>query len=101
MFLDPFFIAAEQSITQDPQPPDHLVNILDKIRADKKLSTAAQWEDDHKVRDGIMVRAKDEMIKYVSQWQVNSDELEEETAEMINACGQFTQEHGSHWKDSF
>ena len=77
------------------------MNILDKIRADEKLSTAAHWEDDHKVRDGIMVRAKDEMIKYVSQWQVKSDELEEETAEMINACGKFTQERGSHWKNSF
>ena len=72
------------------------MDLLDKIRADTKLSTAAHWEDDHKVRDGVMVRAKDEIIRYVSQWQVKSDELEEATAEMISACGKFKSGYGMH-----
>lgn len=59
--------------------------LLDEIRADKKLSTAAHWEDGNKIRDGIIVRAGEEMVKYGSQWTVSEDQLEEKTAEMINA----------------
>ena len=64
-----------------------LVGLLDDIRADKKLSTAAHWEDGNKIRDGILGRAKDEMLKYASQWSVSADQLEEKTAEMTNAAG--------------
>ena len=64
-----------------------MVNILDEIRADKKLSTAAHWNDGNKVRDGLIVRAPDEMVKYASLWTVNIDELVAKTAEMTNAAG--------------
>lgn len=64
-----------------------MVELLDEIRADQKLSTAAHWDDGNKIRDGIMKRAPDEMIKYASQWIVEPDQLEEKTAEMINAAG--------------
>lgn len=63
----------------------NLVDLLDEIRADKKLSTAAVWDDPNKVRDGIMVRAPDEMIEYASQFKVREGELEDKTAEMTNA----------------
>ena len=63
-----------------------MVQLLDEIRADKKLSTAAHWDDGNKIRDGILARAKDEMIKYASEWTVKEDELEEKTAEMTNAA---------------
>lgn len=65
-----------------------LVDILDDIYADKKLSGAAHWEDDNKIRDGVLARAKDEMMKYASQWTVKPEELEEKTAEMINAASE-------------
>jgi hypothetical protein len=64
-----------------------MVSILDEIRADDKLSTAAHWDDGNKIRDGILKRAPDEMIKYASQWTVGSGQVEEKTAEMINAAG--------------
>lgn len=64
-----------------------MVEILDEIHADTKLSTAPHWEDSNKIRDGLLVRAPDEMIKYASQWTVKSDELEAKTAEMTNAAG--------------
>lgn len=64
-----------------------MVELLDMIRADKKLSTAAQWEDGNKVRDGIMIRAPEEMINYGSQWKVVPGVLKEKTAEMTNAAG--------------
>lgn len=44
-----------------------MVNILDNIRADMKLSTAARWDDRNLIRDGVLARAKDEMINYASQ----------------------------------
>lgn len=64
-----------------------MVELLDEIRADKKLSTAAHWEDSNKVRDGILARAPDEMIAIGSQWKVGPGALIEKTAEMTNAAG--------------
>ena len=64
-----------------------MVDLLDEIRADTKLSTAARWEDDNKIRDGIMVRAPEEMINYASQWKVAPRELMKTNAEMTNAVG--------------
>ncbi|KAI9647188.1 hypothetical protein NHQ30_003571 [Ciborinia camelliae] len=67
-----------------------LPQLLDEVRDDKKLSTAARWEDGNKIRDGILARAPDEMIKYASQWTVGQGELEAKTAQMINSSGFFT-----------
>lgn len=36
------------------KPGDKTIpKLLDEIRTDKKLSTAAEWEDDNKIRDGV------------------------------------------------
>lgn len=64
-----------------------MVELLDEIRADKKLSTAAHWEDSNKIRDGIMGRAPDEMINFGSQWKVEPGAVIQKTAEMTNATG--------------
>lgn len=63
-----------------------LVVLLDEIRANQKLSTAAHWGDGNKIRDGILARAPNEMIKYASQFNVKEQELEAKTAEMTNAA---------------
>lgn len=62
-----------------------MVDILHQIRADNALSTAAHWDDSNKIRDGILVRAPDAMIKYGSLWKVEPATLHEKTAEMTNA----------------
>jgi hypothetical protein len=64
-----------------------IVQLLDEVRGDEKVSGAARWEDGNKIRDGLMKRAPDELSAYVSQFTVGEDELEERTAEMINAAG--------------
>ena len=64
-----------------------MVELLDKTRADTKLSNAAHWDDANKIRDGIMVRAPDEMIDIASQWKVGPGAVIEKTAEMTNATG--------------
>jgi len=76
--------AAKNSPTENAKP---LVQLLDEIRADKELSTAPQWDDGNKIRDGIIARAGEKMVQYASQYVVREDELERKTAEMINAAG--------------
>jgi hypothetical protein len=81
-------LRAEKIARQSTGKGKNMVDLLDVIRADKKLSTAAHWDDSNKIRDGILARAPDEMFKYASQWRVGADELVEKTAEMTNAASE-------------
>lgn len=67
-----------------------LPQLIDDIRADKKLTLAAHWEDGNKIRDGILARAPEEMISYAKQWTVSPEQLEEKTAEMTNNAIYYT-----------
>ncbi|KAJ4293366.1 hypothetical protein N0V90_008648 [Kalmusia sp. IMI 367209] len=92
-WMAPFFIEAEKAAKSngaDPQNTKSIVQLLDEIRADKKLTASAHWGDGNKIRDGIMKRAPDEMLKYASQYVISEDQLEEKTAEMINAAVYYT-----------
>ncbi|KAJ4346907.1 uncharacterized protein N0V89_010840 [Didymosphaeria variabile] len=92
-WMAPFFLDAEKAAKANaakPQDTKTIVQLLNEIRADKKLSSAAHWEDGNKIRDGILKRAPDEMLKYASQYVVDESQLEEKTAEMINAVVFYT-----------
>ena len=67
-----------------------LVDLLDEIKANKKLANSAHIDDANKVRDGILVRAPEEMIRVASKWIVTPETLERKTAEMTNAAIFFT-----------
>ncbi len=67
-----------------------LFDLIKEIQTNEKIVNAPQWEDGNKVRDGLLVRAPDEMINLASQWQVKAEDLEKETAEMIMAAAFFT-----------
>ncbi|CAN9111464.1 unnamed protein product [Alternaria alternata] len=67
-----------------------IVQILDECKKDDKLSKSAHFEDGNKIRDGILKRAPEEMIKNAVQYTVKEEELEEKTAEMINAAVYYT-----------
>ncbi|CAF9922935.1 MAG: hypothetical protein HETSPECPRED_005195 [Heterodermia speciosa] len=88
-YMSKFFLPAEKAAATEERSKS-LVELLDEIRADQKLSTAAHWNDGNKIRDGILIRAPDEMITYASQYKVSENELEEKTAEMTNAAVYFT-----------
>jgi hypothetical protein len=92
--MRPFLQPAEEAalkVKESGKKPKSLVQLLDEIRADTALSTAAHWSDDNKVRDGILVRAGDSMVKYSSQYFVTEkDDLEEKVAEMTNATIWYT-----------
>ena len=77
---------AKESRSKDG-PRKTIVQILEECKKDDKLSKAAHWDDGNKVRDGIIKRAPEEMIHYATQYTVKEGELEEKTAEMINAVG--------------
>ena len=86
-----FLVAAEKYHKNHPGAQQKsLPSLLDDIRADPKLSKSADWNDANKIRDGVLKRAPDEMIKYVSQWTVTEEDLEEKTAEMTHNAIWFT-----------
>lgn len=87
-WIGDFFVGTERAAASNDNSKS-LVDLLDEIRADKTLSTAARWDDPNKIRDGILVRAPEEMIRYASQFKVQEDELEVKTAEMINTASKF------------
>lgn len=81
--------AAEANRGSDRQTKT-IVQLLDEVKGDEKLSRAPHFDDGNKIRDGILKRAPDEMIRIASQYNIEEDELEERTAEMINATVYFT-----------
>lgn len=87
-WISPYLLETEAASTTPSSKT--LPQLIDEIRADKKLSMAAHWEDGNKIRDGILVRAPDEMISYAKKWTVSPSQLEEKTAEMINAAIYYT-----------
>ncbi|KAL9132507.1 MAG: hypothetical protein Q9175_006319 [Cornicularia normoerica] len=60
-----------------------MVEVLDEVRANKKLSEAAQWDDRDEFRDGLLARTPDEM-RSVKAWKVMPGAVNEKTAEMTN-----------------
>jgi hypothetical protein len=81
--------AAEANRGKDG-PKKTIVQLLEEARNNEKLRTAAHWEDGNKIREGILRRAPEEMIKLASQYTISDDSLEVKTAEMINAAGPST-----------
>ena len=87
-WLDSFFLDADQAAKKDQESTKPLVGILDEIRSDARLSTAAEWSDLNLIKDGVLGRARQEMLKYAVQWRVPLDDLEAATAEVANAAGE-------------
>jgi hypothetical protein len=74
--------ANAQAKTQMPA----IVDLYEAIRRDAKLANATQMKDPNKVHDGVLARAKEEMLSIASQVKVRPDELDERTVEMFNAA---------------
>jgi hypothetical protein len=63
--------------------------LLDEIQRDEKLREAPRWTDQNKVRDGIMVRAPEQVMRYLAQVKFQPPELDEKVAEMTNLVAYF------------
>lgn len=82
--LPKFLLAAEKNARASSQPMGAIHDLFEEVRANKKLAGAAHNEDANKVRDGVLVRAFDEMLAIVSKVKVKEAELESRTVEMFN-----------------
>ncbi|KAK3370199.1 hypothetical protein B0H63DRAFT_454404 [Podospora didyma] len=76
--------AAEEDQKSEKMPA--IVELLEAIGKDENLAKAARMEDGNKIRDGVLVRAREDMIRVASRVRVRPDELDERTAEMFDAC---------------
>ncbi|KAL2135403.1 hypothetical protein VTI74DRAFT_8636 [Chaetomium olivicolor] len=63
-----------------------IMELLEEIRGNEKLASAARNEDANKIRDGVLARAKEEMISVAARVRVRPEEVEERTAEMFNSA---------------
>ncbi|ETI24533.1 hypothetical protein G647_03902 [Cladophialophora carrionii CBS 160.54] len=84
------FLHSAEDAAKSTKSSKSLVQLINEARANDKLRESAHWGDGNKLRDGVFVRAPNEMIALASQWHVKPDELEQKTAEMINAAVYFT-----------
>ena len=82
-WIGPYMFKAEEAAASTGKGKP-MVELLDEVRADEKLSLAAHWDDSNKIRDGILVRAPEEMIKIAARWKVLPGAIIEKTAEMTN-----------------
>jgi hypothetical protein len=89
-WIGDYLLPAEKEAKKQSGPSKTIVQLLDEIRDDKKLTTSPHWSDGNKIRDGILVRAPDNMVKIAAQYRVSPDELSEKTAEMTNAVCYYT-----------
>ena len=85
-YLKPLFFGAEEAAANGKADASKsLVQLLDEMRADERLSNVARWEDGNKLR-GVIERSGDIVVEYVSQFCVPTDQIDEKTAEMINTA---------------
>lgn len=63
-----------------------IVDLLREVKQNEKLAKSAKMTDENKIRDGVLVRAKEEMIRLAARVRVAPEEIEERTAEMFDAC---------------
>ena len=95
-YLGPLFMGAEKAAAQyrddSSSKMKSLQSLLNEIRQNEKVATAAHWGDDNKIRDGVLVRAPQEMIDITSHWTVLEKDLEFRNAEMVNAVGEHTRQ---------
>lgn len=84
------FLLPAEKVALERKSEKSLFDLIKEIQANEKIKDAPRWEDGNKIRDGILLRAPDEMIDLAAQWHVKPDELEKRTAEMINAAAYFT-----------
>ncbi|RSL50234.1 hypothetical protein CEP53_008879 [Fusarium sp. AF-6] len=66
-----------------------LLSMYEKVRADPQLTGSVRMEDKRKIEDGIIHRAKDAMLAILEQVHVESEELDERTAEMHHVNSSF------------
>lgn len=85
-----FFLPAEKMAGEiGNQGKKSLMQLLNEVRSDQKVAKSARWEDSNKIRDGVLVRASQEMLKYAAEYTVSESQVDERVADQINTLGEF------------
>ncbi|KAI1768696.1 hypothetical protein GGR53DRAFT_476623 [Hypoxylon sp. FL1150] len=84
--LGKFLLTAEKASESVSAPMPSIASLLEEVRSNEKLATAAQMKDSNKIRDGVLTRAWDETIAVTSRVKVKPEELDEKTAEMYHTA---------------
>ncbi|KYK56790.1 HypA protein [Drechmeria coniospora] len=70
-----------------PANRSSVVDMCETVRASNpKLATSARWEDPNRIYDGVLARARDDVVALMAQIRVKPEELEERTAEMFHTA---------------
>ncbi|KAJ5442918.1 hypothetical protein N7445_004669 [Penicillium cf. griseofulvum] len=86
-----FFLPAEKMAGGIGKPGTKSpLQLLNEMRADKALIQSVQWSNSNKIKDGVLHRAPEQMLKYASQFTVSEDQTEEWLADMINTVTYYT-----------
>ncbi|KAK1766177.1 HypA protein [Phialemonium atrogriseum] len=85
--LNPFLFEAEKEAAQSSAGDmPSIVSLYKAVHDNDKLANSVRMEDSNKVRDGVLVRARAEMLKVASRVKVRPEQLEEKTAEMFHSA---------------
>lgn len=84
-----FFLPAEKKAGGIGKPgKKSLLQLLNEMRTDEALVRSVKWEDENKIRDGVLDRAPQDMRKYAAEYTVSEEQVEERVADMINTVGE-------------
>jgi Questin oxidase-like len=93
-YLSPLWFEIEEAGKNYTGPQKPLVQIIDEIHNDKRVSAsivkddkdrAVRTTDDNKIRDGLMARARQDIINHVIQYSVSEADMKRQHAEILNA----------------
>lgn len=82
----PFFMKAE-NMAKETSTSKSMVELIQEIEESETLKRFVREDDEQKFSQGLLQRGLDEITRVVAQWKVTPEELEEKTAEVINASG--------------
>lgn len=83
--LKEVLLESERRAREESGKMPKVVSLLEEVKADEKLRTAVRMEDGDLVRNGLLKRAPDELMRVISKVKVRPEEVEERTAEMFDA----------------
>ncbi|TVY75177.1 Oxidoreductase ptaJ [Fusarium oxysporum f. sp. cubense] len=84
-FLFTFFHEAESRAEIPGTGKKNLAELLDLARASEKCRNASNSQVREKIRDGVLLNAKEEAMQLATQYKVEEDEVDLRTAELCNA----------------
>lgn len=86
--LDEVLYDMEKAAAAEKTAPVSILSLFEEVAKSPELSSAAHWDDPNKMRNGVLARARDEMVAVAAKVSVPATEegLAARTAEMAEAC---------------